>query len=187
MGGRDADDDGCTNEYARLVEWVRGGAGVREIVVEFPRLWIRHSQSIMTTIKMFSREKISPKYGPFKWRCEHDWETSLMIVGASGIGKTTWACTLFDNPLLISHIDELRAFDAGFHGGIIFDDMSFEHIPRTAQIHLLDVDFQRAIHVRYGTVMLPKNTKKIFTTNTIHMFTINDPAIARRLTVFKCE
>lgn len=181
------DGTGDHDEYARLVERIQHGAAIRDIVVDFPRLWLKHAQSIMTTIKMFAREEITPMYGPYRWSIDHSWDTSLMLVGPSGRGKTTWALTFFPNPLLISHIDELKAFDPGFHGGIVFDDMDFTHWPRTSQIHLLDTDFQRAIHVRYGTVILPKATKKIFTTNTTQMFLTHDPAIARRLTIFRCE
>lgn len=83
----------------------------------------------------------------------------------------------------MSHIDDLLKFDPKKHEGIIFDDMDFKHVPRTAQIHLVDTDFERSIHCRYACARIPAKTKKIFTTNEFNggIFLINDPAIARRI------
>ena len=106
---------------------------------------------------------------------------SLIIVGDSGIGKTTWAKREAPKPaLFVTHMDSLKLFDTNEHKSIIFDDMSFIHLPREAQIHLLDRDDVRSIHVRYGTATIPAGTVKIFTTNNPEIF-LNDPAIIRRI------
>lgn len=70
-------------------------------------------------------------------------------------------------------MDKLRQLSVD-HDGIVFDDMSFAHMPITAVIHLLDTEFERDIHVRYGTVNIPANTKKIFTYNTNNPFLSDD-------------
>lgn len=51
------------------------------------------------------------------------------------------------------------------HDGIVFDDMSFNHWPAEACIHLVDLAYNRSINVRYGTVMIPAELPRIFTTN----------------------
>lgn len=90
---------------------------------------------------------------------------AILLYGPSGTGKTQFAVHLFECPLVVSHMDQLRDFDASRHDGIVFDDMSFAHMPREAVIHLLDWDLDRAIHCRYSPAIIPKHTRKVFTSN----------------------
>lgn len=108
-----------------------------------------------------------------------------VIQGPSGCGKTSFALAVMPKALVVSHMDQLRGFDPEKHDGIIFDDMSFKHIPREAQIHLVDQDLERALHIRYGVGLIPANTRKVFTTNADEIFDMSDPAIARRVTVHR--
>lgn len=104
---------------------------------------------------------------------------SVAIIGPSGCGKTTWAKTVCPKPALwVRHIDDLRKLSTE-HQCIIFDDMDFNHWPRTTQIHLVDQYDPSSINVRYGTVTIPAGMPRIFTGN-VPMFTL-DPAIDRRL------
>lgn len=105
---------------------------------------------------------------------------STVIVGESGIGKTVYAKRKASKPaLFISHLDDLRKFDPIRHRSIIFDDMSFTHMPTTGQIHLVDLFEPRSIHVRYGTANIPAGTERWFTCN---KFPFEEhPAIMRRI------
>ena len=104
----------------------------------------------------------------------------VSIVGPSGCGKTSWAKRVVPKPaLFVTHMDDLRAFRVGYHKGIVFDDMSFKHMPREAQIHISDWHATRSIHCRYGTALIPEETVKIFTSNEYPF--IDDPAINRRV------
>lgn len=89
----------------------------------------------------------------------------LFMWGRTGTGKTQRALAAFNNPLQVSHMDDLGHFDPALFDGIVFDDMSFVHLPVTAMIHLLDWDCDRSIHIRYKTAVIPKHTRKIFTSN----------------------
>lgn len=112
--------------------------------------------------------------------------TSLWVKGPSGIGKTTWALTVSNKPaLFVRHLDTLREFRNGYHKTIIFDDMSFQHLPRTAQIELVDRYHPQQIHIRYAVVNIPPNIPKIFLSND-SIFTY-DEAIFRRLTLVNLE
>ena len=112
----------------------------------------------------------------------YDFTKPLVLVGPTGCGKTTWAINNAPKPaLLCTHLDRLRDFRPGFHQSIVFDDMSFCHLPRESQIHLTDRHLPRDIHVRYGIANIPANTIKVFTAN-IRPFT-EDPAIDRRIRV----
>lgn len=104
----------------------------------------------------------------------------MILIGESNIGKTSFAKALLPNALIVSHMDDLGLYDVTAHSGLLFDDMEFTHIPRSAQIHLVDIDDARSIHIRYQTANIPANTKKIFTTNLEDIF-LDDPAINRRI------
>lgn len=115
------------------------------------------------------------------YRWNHDQYPVISIIGPSGIGKTTWARTQAIKPaLFISHIDQLKLFKAGYHKTIIFDDMNISHWPRESQIHLLDWDNPRAIHLRHIVATIPRGIYKIFTSNN-DILNLSDPAINRRI------
>lgn len=102
------------------------------------------------------------------------------MVGPTGCGKTSWAKRVAPKPALwVRHIDVLREFREGYHQSIIFDDMSFKHMPQQAQVHLTDWHNKSHIHCRYGHATVPAKTVKIFTCNEYPF--IQDPAVKRRV------
>lgn len=166
---------------------VLDGMSEYELREKFVSIWTRYpnlSKRIRSTVLIASSPNFSKE--EFQWRFEYPDGSSLILWGEPGIGKTEFAKSLLgENFLLVSHIDQLSDFKPDFHSGIIFDDMSFLHHPRESQIHLLDQDNDRAIHIRYGIGFIPKNTRKVFTTNVTngHIFDLNDGAIKRRVYV----
>lgn len=171
------------DEYGELAKRLKANdfSSIKDIAFEYPKLYMKHHIAIEKMFFMTIKKPNMPVFGPFKWNICHDWNTSLHLWGEAGIGKTCYARYLLPNALFVSHIDQLKAFN-NTYDGLIFDDMDFAHYPRSAQIHLLDIDNERAIHVRYGTALIPARTKKIFLSNTKHIFICNDQAIERRLT-----
>lgn len=115
---------------------------------------------------------------------------ATLVWGGSGFGKTAFVKAHFKNPLFVTHIDRLKDFQQYTHDGIIFDDMSFRHMPPETVIHLLETDNEASIHVRYGVAYLPPGIVKVFTHNTSNPFyaeTINEDqqkAIERRFKRF---
>ena len=114
-----------------------------------------------------------------------DWNLkSLVLYGESGCGKTNWSKWHMPLPsLFVTHLDVLRDYDPAFHQSIIFDDVSFLHMPRESQIHLVDTFDPRAIHCRYRVANIPAGVPKVFTAN--QRIFIDDPAINRRTFVVK--
>jgi len=105
---------------------------------------------------------------------------TTVLVGPSGVGKTSWAKRVCEKPALwVRHLDVLTSFRPSYHKSIVFDDMSFTHIPREAQIHLVDQQDEAHVHVRYRVAVIPANTQRIFTANNNPF--IEDPAIERRV------
>lgn len=115
----------------------------------------------------------APPISLFETKC-------IVLIGASGIGKTSWVLRHAPLPILfVTHMDNLRDFDPKIHKSIVFDDMSFLHIPREGQIHLVDQYQNRSIHCRYSPSLIPKGTPKYFTANKEIFNT--DEAIERRV------
>lgn len=110
---------------------------------------------------------------------------AIVVMGPTGIGKTQWTKTWFKNPLMIRHMDGLKDLQPGEHDGIIFDDMDFQHMPRTAQIHLVDMEEDSQIHIRYQVAEIPAAMPRVFTCNNYPFST--DPAIERRVKVIEPE
>lgn len=88
---------------------------------------------------------------------------ALYINGPTGCGKTAWARALLPEAAVVRHRDQLR--DVDFSKGVIFDDFDVSHWPPTAVIHLLDWEEASGIDVKHGHVVIPENTRKIFTHN----------------------
>jgi len=97
--------------------------------------------------------------------CENEYGRAIVLTGKPGTGKTNYAIAHFENPWVVRNFKELKKFRPKLHDGIIFDDMSFTHLPRGVQAHLLDWEISREIRVPYGIMEIPRCTKKIFITN----------------------
>lgn len=174
-----------TDIYEKLDE----GATVTDIAREYPGQFIRYHRGIEKIAELIQNDIEEGDYD-LQDCCDHiglaplDFEKSCthMVVGPPNCGKTQYALAHFNKPLFVTHMDDLRNFHHKVHDGIIFDDMSFTHLNRNAQIHIVDQDQSRSIHIRYGTARIPKRTKKIFTCN-YNCFNLRDEAIARRVTV----
>lgn len=98
---------------------------------------------------------------------------AVVLTGASGTGKTAFALAHFSQPVLISHIDQLKDYNPLVNDGIVFDDMSFEHYPVESCIHFVDLEYDRTIHCRHVTGLLPAGMPRIFTSNRAFMNVFN--------------
>ena len=182
---------GERTDLADIYRKLDDGATVTEIAREYPGQYIRYHNGIEKMAELVQDRIETCEYN-LQDCCEFiqlpplDFDDvngfSHVVLGRAGIGKTQYALAHFNAPLFCSHIDDLKDFHPRVHDGIVFDDMDFKHLPRTAQIHITDYNQSRSIHVRYGRARIPARTKKIFVCNEI-CFNIDDDAIARRVTV----
>lgn len=118
---------------------------------------------------------------------------SLIVCGPSGIGKTCWSMANIpcaqSGPgphkwLLVTHIDDLRHFDARVHKSILFDEIRWDgelvngrrvgKRPLQDQIKVLTWDTPVSIHCRYGVARIPAHVIKIFTCTGSICFTDNE-------------
>lgn len=134
------------------------------------------------------RLKILYELSSFGWTITWDTspaKTTLLLYGATNLGKTALAKALLPNALLVRHLDKLREYSSGGYSGIILDDMAFLHVHDEGQIALLDRDEDTQVHVRYTVAEIPAGTPVIITSNRLPsgVFNIANGAIARRLTI----
>lgn len=93
-----------------------------------------------------------------------DLDKPAFFHGPSGIAKTGYALAHFQNPFLVSNLDDLQNLDTD-HDGLVFDDMCFTDLRPEAVIHLLDIENTRSIHNRFQNAIIPRGMKRIFTHN----------------------
>ena len=89
----------------------------------------------------------------------------LQIYGAINLGKSEWASSQFENPLVVTSRDMLRKFRPNFHDGIVVDKMTFKDWLVTDAESLLEYFQGVQITCRYGIAVIPKRTAKIIITN----------------------
>jgi len=177
---------GKRSELLMACESAADGLTTREMWVKHPTTMVRYSKGILEYKKQVAEpeEHKSFEMSSFPWP-ELDaqlFNKSVVLYGPAGIGKTEFARAHFKNPLEVTHVDDLKKFDAIEHDGILFDDCSFLHLHREAQIHLLDMTMTRSIHCRFENGVIPRGTKKIFTYNVMG-FNMDDEAISSRANV----
>lgn len=179
---------GKRSDLDAVVSDIKEGASLRELweshttaMIKYERGIKRAKQALQPVKEHKTFELDSFKFHPIIF----DMEYSHIIWGESGCGKTSYIKSLYPTCLIVSHVDDLLNFDQEKHSAILFDDMSFTHIPREAQIHLVDQDDERSIHCRYQTACIPAHTPKYFTTNVDGgaIFNLLDSAIKRRVKV----
>ncbi len=161
---------GARTDLQRVQALIRDGQTETQIADQYFSQWVRYRQSFNEYRALINRTATTSNFAldtfPEEWRTIHMDRKALILWGPPNIGKTQFALALIGKALMVSHIDDLKDFDPDIHEGIVFDDMSFSHMPVSAQIHLVDWDFDRSIHIRYGLARIPQHTRKIFTTNT---------------------
>lgn len=147
-----------------------------------------HGSQIEKNLRTINKRKRPATFDLASFDIDLVWDRSktLILWGGTNFGKTSWAKAALPRNLFVRHVDKLRAYASGEYDGIIFDDMSFKHWPRDAQIHLTDVGDESHINIKHGMAELPAGTPRIITTNLPpdQVVLIDDPAIRRRVQVF---
>lgn len=122
--------------------------------------WSGLRKTASANFNQFNREKIPSSTLSTK---------SILVVGPPGTGKTQYALSHFEKAVLVRHLDDLHQITEATDG-LVFDDMSFKHMPANAIIHLLDLDYDSPVHLRYTNGRIPKGMPRIFTTNDPDIF-----------------
>lgn len=182
VGKRVSKGKGRRSDLEDLRAVIDSGASLKKISEDFFTEWCRYERGIRSYRLLHTVKNFPPEYATPRWDIALDWSRSQVFCGPAGIGKSEYAKYCLPRALWVNDIDDLLVFDKNEYEGIIFDDMAFTHIPRSAQIYLLDWDNDRALRCRYHNAVIPRHTKKIFVTNKPkeEVFSVPDAAIERR-------
>lgn len=178
---------GHRTDLEGVAKLIKEGASKHQIMNQMPNEYMKYHAGIDKMVDMQPKELVVRRDG---WLVPmipaEAFKKTILIWGPKGTGKTEYAKAQFKNPLLVSHIDDLKGLSRD-NDGIVFDDVSFTHWPRTAAIHLCDMENPRSINVKYGTVTIPMGTKRIITSNEPWPFPVDDHgAIKRRVEIIPC-
>jgi hypothetical protein len=180
-------------EKARKVAKIEGVSKAMEVLetVKTARDLTVHGDAIQRNLQKLVTCKLVVPYSIDTYKLNFVWDRTktLILWGPTNTGKTSLAKALLPKALFVRHMDRVKEYINGTFEGIIFDDMGFKHLPREAQLHIVDTYDITDIHVRYGVATLPSGTPRIITTNLMPqelLLSTNgeiDPAIARRIEI----
>lgn len=158
-----------------------------------PKEMCKHATQIRANLCLYLDSRKKPKYlrnwKTFrKQRLDSELLKTKCVIacGEPGIGKSQWARRHFDTPLVVTHNDDFKKYRAGFHDGIVVDDVCFNHHPVASQIHIVDVIEERSIHCRNTCGTLSPGPM-IITCNPQRFppVELDDGAVARRCEVIQ--
>lgn len=111
--------------------------------------------------------------------------TSIVLIGTSGIGKTSLARSMgqsLGGAFWATTLNSLKVYNG--ENVIIFDDVGLGQMNRENIISLMDVENLQDIRVLFGIVSIPAGTRRIFSCNSLQNLLgekVGDPAIRRRM------
>lgn len=189
-------NQGRRNDIIAMQRDIDAGYSLAYIARNHFSLFLRYQRSIREYIRITRPDIEVPLYKDFnvpfiaknKLR-----ERAFLLWGDSGLGKTEYALSHFDNPLFVRHMDHLLRLVEGVHDGIVFDELSFQHFPADSRKVLLDSRRVAQVHVRYDYAVIPANMPRIFTSNRPNIFygdhdtEYDRNAIDRRLIVLEIK
>lgn len=100
------------------------------------------------------------------WHVLHVW-------GTTGLGKTKWACSRFENPLVVKPFNSIgcleilcKRFDPKVHDGIVCDECDLRFMSREQAIAFCDPDEEAVFDHRFAACdKLPADARKILVSN----------------------
>ncbi|OMJ16184.1 Replication-associated protein, partial [Smittium culicis] len=155
------------------------------------RDYIRNSILFEKSTRNLKDRPVEENLEPFKdpsFRFIHprgikNWDRTkqaLMLIGKSKTGNSSYALTLFNNPLVINSLEDLKR-RTHKHDGLIFDEFNAlkRNLDREQMIALTNIEFASTIYVKYRSVRIPRLLPRVFLTN-VKIF-YNDYAITRQV------
>lgn len=174
--------------YVELAKAGRYDDAVSRFQAVHPKEFVINMPRVLQNLRTLSRPDSKMHVYPLTCEWDPQWdpkEKSLWIVGESGCGKTEWAKSYITHGmkksfLYITHLDALKRYNG--EQVLLFDDLSFAHLPRETCIHLVECKNPRDIHCRHAVASIPPMVANIFLSNHEAIWpTDNYGAIDRRL------
>lgn len=175
---------GADTDWHEIHEMIKSGASLKQVVDAYPTHHLRFSRGIQAHVDVYKVRDNRAKHS-LREQCERlriapilfQEGKVVVLEGPARIGKTQYALSHFENPLLVRRPDMLREFDPDKYDGIVFDDFNpAQHgLSRDDQIALTEYDTDTSVGCRHNDGYIPAGTPKIFTCNPGHFpFTHDD-------------
>lgn len=154
-------------------EAIKAGATDEELNDQFFEVMVKYGRGIKEAKAMLAPKEFKGHYKLDDFK-DFGWEPvpqetlrskTIIFSGKPGIGKTQFALAHFKNPFLCTNTNMLNLFNPKVHDGIVFDDVALNTFARETRIQYLDLAMDRYVRILYGVALIPKNTPRIFTTN----------------------
>lgn len=116
------------------------------------------------TQKFDSHDKSMYKAFDFNRRLETDFKKCIVLIGATGLGKTQYALTHFNKPLHVRDREDWRRYTADIDG-IVLDDLDFPAWSPLTFLKLLDIENPITQSIKYGSIRIKPNTARIICVN----------------------
>lgn len=163
-------------------------AATKLFIEQHPKDYVIHKPRIDQNLLALSRKKRTEHIFPLNTDYDPKWDEtkSLLFVGNPGVGKTefmkSWLTKRGMSYLRATHIDALKRYSG--QDVILWDDVSFCHLPRETVIHITETTNEREIHCRHTVAYIPPGVKNIFLSNHENIFPPDHTgAIDRRVQV----
>lgn len=145
-------------------------------ITQYPKDYAINKEKVDRNFRSLGKRKHEETVYPLKSEWDPEWdpkEHSLFLHGPSGTGKTEWAKSYVVHKLgltylRITHIDMLKTYNG--EDVLIFDDVSFLHLPAETSIQLTETKNSRAIHCRHTVANIPAGVANIFLHNSNWIF-----------------
>jgi len=173
-------------KFEEVAEMIHSGATLKDIDKKHPGFVLQNLNKIQAYQRIMVVKPSLPRFHletfiipAFDLELLTKDNKCLLIWGESGTGKSEYARAHFPKGFLeVEHLDTLLQLDPAIHSGIVFQDCEFSHRPPTEVIHLLDVNAEAQIHVRYQVARIPVGFPRIFTHNNYNPFYNNTTVTA---------
>lgn len=138
---------------------------------DHPKEYVINKVKVDQNLRALSQKKREHKIYPLISDYDPEWdpsELSLHMYGPSRLGKTEWAKSYVHHKLkktfyVVTHIDNLKTYDGS--DIIIYDDVSFTHLPTQTAIHIAECKNGKSIHCRHKVAEIPPGIGNIFLSN----------------------
>lgn len=94
-----------------------------------------------------------------------DFSKPIVMLGPPLLGKTEYLRAHFKKPFMVRHLDQFKTDLPEGTDALIFDDMTFTHLPHTTVRYLVEQSQDVVIHCRNTLGKVPGGIPRIFTGN----------------------
>lgn len=105
-----------------------------------------------------------------------------LIIGDTGLGKSSWVMAHFNNPLIVEQLEHFLSFNRSMHDGIVVDDMKIDWTRE--QWICATGEHYRSVRCRYVNADgLPVDVPFVITSNYMPIVVEREAAVRRRLNI----